>query len=87
MHIVEIRHVPAELSEIMAAMRVWLDQHRFEPSAFTYRDIGPEVELTIAFKLADEAEGFARHFGGRVKEPAGASPADQPKLAVALEIA
>jgi hypothetical protein len=87
MYIVEIRLETSELTEVMAAMRIWLDQRRFEPSVFAYSDSGVDAEVTIAFKLTGEAEAFARHFNGRVKEAALAPPEDDPMLVGVLQVA
>jgi len=87
MYIVEIRLEPSELTEVMAAMRIWLDQRRFEPSVFAYNDSGVDQAVTIVFKLAGEAEAFARHFDGRVKAAALASPGDEPELVGTLQVA
>ncbi|MGH7030310.1 MAG: hypothetical protein ACREE9_17355 [Stellaceae bacterium] len=58
----------SELSTQMAAMRVWLDERRFEPSSFSCRDSGTAVVVRVDFKVADEATAFARHFSGQVDE-------------------
>jgi hypothetical protein len=49
----------------MGAMRVWLDQHRFEPSGFSCRDVADGVLVSLEFKIAHQAVAFAEHFGGR----------------------
>jgi hypothetical protein len=59
---------PSELSRMMAAMRVWLDEQRFEPSGFSCRDSGADVLVRVDFKVTGEADAFAQHFGGRVDE-------------------
>ncbi len=66
MRTVEMRLQPQELSETMAAMRIWLDERRFEPSSFTCHDCGSGVLVRIDFKVAEEADAFARCFGGSV---------------------
>ncbi len=68
MRTVEIHLKPSELFEEMAAMRIWLDERRFEPSIFTCRDSGNGVLLRIDFKVAPEAGAFAERFGGYVNE-------------------
>jgi hypothetical protein len=55
----------------MGAMRVWLDQHRFEPSGFSCRDVDDGVLVSLEFKIADQAHAFAERFGGRA-DPASA---------------
>ncbi len=49
----------------MAAMRIWLDEHRFEPSSFACRDSEYGVLVCLEFKIARQAEEFAERFGGR----------------------
>ena len=46
-------------------MRVWLDQHRFELSSFSCRDIDEGVLVSLEFKIANQAHAFAQRFGGR----------------------
>ena len=58
----------SELSAQMAAMRIWLDQRRFEPSSFGCRDGGAGVIVRVDFKVADEAHAFAREFNGHIGE-------------------
>jgi outer membrane lipoprotein-sorting protein len=69
MQTVEIRLEPGQLCEQMAAMRIWLDDRRWEPSSFSCCDDGLGVLLRIDFKIAQEGEAFARRFGGRMDEP------------------
>jgi hypothetical protein len=45
-------------------MRVWLDQHGYEPSTFTYFFFDPGMKIRVTFKIDREAEAFAREFGG-----------------------
>ena len=66
MRTVMIRLRSGELSERMAAMRIWLDERRFEPSSFTCHDGEADVLLRVDFKVADEAAAFARRFSGSV---------------------
>jgi hypothetical protein len=69
MRTVEIYLESGELCEQMAAMRLWLDDRRWEPSTFSCHDNGSGVLLRIDFKVAHEGEAFARRFGGRVNDP------------------
>jgi hypothetical protein len=66
MRSVEMRLRPQELSGTMAAMRIWLDERRFEPSSFTCNDFGDGVVVRVDFKVAEEADAFARCFRGSV---------------------
>ncbi len=69
MSTVEILLAAGELREQMSAMRMWLDQRRWEPSVFSFQDDGRGVRLHIAFKNAREGEAFARRFEGRLNDP------------------
>ena len=71
MHSIEIRLSRHELRERMAMMRIWLDEHRFEPSIFNCREVGGDVLVHIEFKVAREAAAFAARFGGRLAGPGG----------------
>ncbi len=65
MSAVELRLSQSDLPREMGAMRVWLDQHRFEPSAFSCRDVDDGVLVSLEFKIAHQAHAFAERFGGR----------------------
>ena len=71
MRTVEIRVPRPELSGRMAMMRMWLDEHRFEPSTFNCRDIEQDVLVRIEFKVASEAGAFAARFDGRLSGSEG----------------
>jgi hypothetical protein len=66
MHRVEITLQRHELAEKMAEMRVWLDEHRCEPSVFTYYGYGSAIFVQLAFREAAEATAFADRFVGRM---------------------
>ena len=65
MYLVDIRMQPGDLSQQMSAMRVWLDERRFEPSTFYCRDTDCGMLVSVEFKVPREAEAFAEHFDGR----------------------
>jgi hypothetical protein len=69
MRTVEIDLEAGELCEQMAAMRMWLDERRWEPSTFSCHGVGPIVLVRLEFKIAEEGDAFARRFGGRVSDP------------------
>jgi hypothetical protein len=75
MSAVELRFSPRDLPRQMGAMRVWLDQHRFEPSAFSCRDVDDGVLVSLEFKIANQAQAFAQHFGGRADAASQLPPA------------
>jgi hypothetical protein len=66
MRTVEMSLRSNELSGTMAEMRMWLDEHRFEPSSFCCRDGGAEILVRVDFKVTIEAHAFADRFRGRV---------------------
>ncbi len=66
---VEIRVASRLLSERMAAMRIWLDEHRFEPSAFLCRETPDDLVLSSGFSKPEDAEQFAHRFAGRLAAP------------------
>jgi hypothetical protein len=74
MQTVEILIPPAELPRQMAAMRLWLDENRFETSAFSCDETPPDFRVSVSFGVADAATAFAARFAGRLQGPA---PADQ----------
>jgi hypothetical protein len=69
MHAVGIRLKPSDLSKQMAAMRLWLDEHRIEVSTFACRHIGDGMFVRVEFRLAHQAAAFAERFGGRPSLP------------------
>ena len=73
MSAVELRLSSSDLPREMGAMRAWLDQHRFEPSGFSCRDVDDGVIVSLEFKIAHQAVAFAERFGGRA-DPASVSP-------------
>jgi hypothetical protein len=75
MSAVELRLNPSDLPREMGAMRVWLDQYRFEPSAFSCRDVDDGVLVSLEFKIANQAHAFAQRFGGRADAASELSPA------------
>ena len=66
MHTVEIQLNGTELCEAMNAMRAWLDDRRFEPSAFVSHENKGKILVSVSFKVGEEAEAFATHFAGRL---------------------
>jgi hypothetical protein len=68
MSAVEIRLNQSELSREMAAMRVWLDEHRFEAFRFSCHDNDDGMLVFLEFKLAHQARAFAERFGGRADD-------------------
>ena len=65
MYLVDIRMQPGDLSQQMSAMRIWLDDHRFEPSTFSCRDTDRGKLVSVEFKMSREAAAFAERFDGQ----------------------
>jgi hypothetical protein len=65
MYLVDIRMQPGDLSRQMSAMRLWLDDHRFEPSTFSCRDTDCGMLVSVEFKISHEAAAFAERFDGQ----------------------
>ena len=66
MHTVEILMNRTDLRDQMGAMRVWLDERRYEISVFNYHQDNGGIVFTVVFDLAEEAEAFANRFAGRL---------------------
>ena len=62
MHTVAVRLQAADLLEEMRAMRIWLDERRFEPSSFEYQDVGVFIIVKVTFKIRAEAAMFEEKF-------------------------
>jgi hypothetical protein len=72
MHVVGIRVKPSDLSKQMAAMRLWLDEHRIDLSTFACRHTDDEMLVQAEFRMARHATAFAERFGGRANRPLSA---------------
>jgi len=72
MHGVDIHVEQGDLCRKMSAMRIWLDEHRFEPSTFCCRDTDYGMLVSIEFKVPREAEAFAERFDGQANGRLGA---------------
>jgi hypothetical protein len=58
MQTIAIRVRAMDLSAEMAAMRKWLDEHRCEPSNFTFRRFGNIISIYIVFDKDADGEAF-----------------------------
>ena len=67
MQTIAIRVRAMDLSAEMAAMRKWLDEHRCEPSNFTFRRFGNIISIYIVFDKDADGEAFRARFGGQTK--------------------
>ena len=80
MYLVDIRMQPGDLSQQMSAMRVWLDERRFEPSTFYCRDTDYGMLVSVEFKIPREAAAFAERFDGQANGRLGANLAEKLAL-------
>jgi hypothetical protein len=53
-----------DFAERIAAVRIWLDEHRFEPSRFKYSEDGDNLLIDVSFEVADKAAAFSARFNG-----------------------
>jgi hypothetical protein len=68
MHIAEMRIASDDdFGAVLREMRLWLDEQRFVPSTFTYFDLNPGMSIHVSFRIGEEAEAFARRFGGSLR--------------------
>ena len=72
MHVVGIRVKPSHLSQEMATMRLWLDEHRIDLSTFACRHTEDGMLVHAEFRLPHHATAFAERFGGRANRPSSA---------------
>jgi len=73
LYVVEIRREREQLSAIMASIREWLDNQRFEPDAFRCTTDEEGVMCRLEFKSDSEAAACAHAFDGDVR-PLGDNP-------------
>ncbi len=73
MYLVDIRMESGNLSRQMSAMRIWLDERRFEPSTFSCRDTDYGMLVSVEFKIPGEAAAFAERFDGQANGRLGAA--------------
>jgi hypothetical protein len=64
MRTITIRMRAVDFAERIAAVRIWLDEHRFEPSRFKYSEDGDNLLIDVSFEVADEAAAFSARFNG-----------------------
>jgi hypothetical protein len=80
MYGVDIHVEQGDLRRKMSAMRIWLDEHRFEPSTFSCRDTDYGMLVSIEFKVPREAEAFAERFDGQANGRLGAHLEEESAL-------
>ena len=60
----------AEFTQKMTEMRMWLDEHFFEPIRFTYKQDREIIVISVDFPEDHHAEAFQSRFAGRQGEVA-----------------
>jgi hypothetical protein len=80
MYGVDIHVEQGDLCRQMSAMRIWLDEHRFEPSTFFCRVTDYGMLVCIEFKVPREAEAFAERFDGQANGRLGAHLEEESAL-------
>jgi hypothetical protein len=79
MRTVEISMPPRELSQQMAAMRSWLDAHRYEATTFACDETASDMRVCITFGSASAAIEFAQRFSGRLRQAAAQAAFEEPE--------
>ena len=69
MQTIAIRVRARDLSAAMAAMRKWLDEHRCEPSNFTFRRFGDIISIYAAFGKDADGQAFKARFHDHTQGP------------------
>jgi hypothetical protein len=80
MYAVDVHVEQGDLSRQMSAMRIWLDEHRFEPSTFYCRDTDYGMLVSIEFKVSCEAKAFAERFDGQANGRLGSDLKEESAL-------
>jgi len=62
MRTVKIRSRETDFARMMLEMRTWLDQHRFEPTKFTYEQDREVIVISVEFHRDNDAEAFKNCF-------------------------
>jgi hypothetical protein len=74
MHIAEVRiAADDDFGALLQNMRLWLDGRGFEPSTFIYHCLNSGMSIEVSFKFGEEAEAFARRFGGSLQHRANSA--------------
>jgi len=68
----------ADFAHEMVEMRIWLDEHMFEPARFTHRQDGDLVVISVEFQEDQHAEAFKSRFGQSPEESVPPRSGDDP---------
>ena len=66
MRTVIIRVPNEDFSTAIAAMRDWLEKHRYEPVVYRYHQNDDTIVVSVDFGVDVQAEAFAKRFGGQI---------------------
>jgi hypothetical protein len=83
MQMIAVRVRARDLSAEMAAMRKWLDEHRCEPSNFTFRRFGDVISIYAVFGKDADGEAFKARFHNQTQGPEPDSVAEHLKQRLA----
>jgi hypothetical protein len=83
MHTITVRVRAVDFADHMTAMRIWLDQHRLEPSRFRYSEDGDDISIDVSFEDTVEAAGFSARFNGEgTRTTANLTPTVEPETRI-----
>jgi hypothetical protein len=86
MHTATVTLRGAEFAQKMSEMRIWLDEHFFEPIRFTYRQNREAIVITVDFQEDHHAEAFESRFAGRQPEAAASLRSAQKQVSRAAGV-
>ena len=66
LHAITVPIADGQLGPLMAKMRTWLDDRRYEPTTFRYQLGGERTVIYVEFKIEAEARAFAETFKGEL---------------------
>src|SRR6266540_4125089 len=66
LYVVEIRFAGENFKEVISRVRGWLNCENAQPSTFRYWLSEPDSVMRVNFEFEEQAQAFARAFGGVV---------------------
>jgi len=66
MRTVIIRVSGEDFATLIATMRDWLEQYRYEPVVYRYHQDDDTIVVSVDFGVDVQAEAFAKRFGGQI---------------------
>lgn len=83
MHTITVRVRAVDFADQMIAMRIWLDEHRLEPSRFRYSEDGDDILIDVSFEGTVEAVRFSTRFnGGGTQTTTSLTPTIEPEIPI-----